>query len=282
MNNPDSVITINDLSMSFGKKKVLDRVNVRFERGEAVLVAGNNGAGKSTLLRCIAGVYFPGSGVIQLAAAITKKKVGLISDKKSLFEHFTLKEGIDFHSRVFNVEKFDDSLIKQLNLDMTQKIKELSNGERALYHLSLLFSQKPDILLVDEIIHAIDPYLRELFLEGVIELIDQLNTTVIMVNQVFYEMGRIPERVLIMENGQFVLDEKTEDLHRKIRKIVTGKEISQDIPVIFKKDTSVFSEYYVYPFTGEMETTYDYEFREVDLTEIVKSFIGGYYAKKRG
>lgn len=282
MNNPDPVLTINGLSMSFGKKKVLDRIDVRFERGEAVLVAGNNGAGKSTLLRCIAGVYFPGSGDIRLAPAITRKKMGLISDKKSLFQHFTLEEGIDFHTRVFNIDKFDDSLIKPLNLDMKQKIKELSNGERTLYHLSLLLSQKPDILLVDEIIHAIDPYLRELFLEGLIELIDRFNTTVIMVNQVFYEMGRIPERVLIMENGQFVLDEKTEDLHRKMRKIVTGNEISRDLPVIFKKETSVFSEYYVYPFSGEMETTHDYEFREVDLTEIVKSFIGGYYAKKRG
>jgi ABC-2 type transport system ATP-binding protein len=282
MNNPEPVITINDLCLRFGKKKVLDGVNARFERGEAVLVAGNNGAGKSTLLRCIAGIYHPGSGSIRLAPSIDRNKLGLISDKMSLFEHFILKEGIEFHSRVFNIKKFDDSLIKPLNIDMNQKIKNLSAGERALYHLSLVLSQEPDILLVDEIIHAIDPYLRELFLEGVIELIDRLQTTVIMVNQVFYEMGRIPERVLIMENGRFVLDEKTEDLFGKMKKIVTDKEISPDIPVIFKKVSSMYTEYYVYPFSEEMKTTHDCEFRGVDLTEIVKSFIGGYYAKKRG
>jgi ABC-2 type transport system ATP-binding protein len=281
MNKPGPVITINDLGLRFGEKKVLNGINAAFERGEAVLVAGGNGAGKSTLLRCIAGIYFPGSGSIQFAPALDRRKMGLISDKMSLFENFTLEEGIAFHSRVFNVKTFDDSLIKPLNVDRNQKIKNLSSGERALYHLSLLLSQEPEILLVDEIIHAIDPYLRELFLEGLIELIDRLQTTVIMVNQVFHEMGRIPERVLVMENGQFVLDEKTEDLFGKMKKIVTNNEIQPGIPVIFKKESSIYNEYYVYPFSEEMRTAYDYEFRELDLTEIVKSFIGGYYAKKR-
>jgi ABC-type multidrug transport system ATPase subunit len=199
----------------------------------------------------------------------------------SLFEGFTLQEGIDFHCRVFNVKNFNDSLIKPLNIDKNQKIKDLSAGERALYHLSLLLSQKPGILMVDEIIHAIDPYLRDLFLEALIEMIDELNTTLIMVNHTFSEMGRIPERVLIMEDGGFVLDEKRDDLHRKMKKIITEKEISGDIPVVFKKESSVVNEYYVYPFTAEMRSKYGCDFRDVDLTEIIKSFIGGYYAKKR-
>jgi ABC-2 type transport system ATP-binding protein len=277
----NKALEINDLCLSFGKKKVLDHLNVEFEQGEAVLVAGNNGVGKTSLLRCITGVYFPDSGRIRFGESSDKKKIGLISDKMSLFEGFTLREGIDFHCRVFNVKHFNDSLIKPLNIDKNQKIKDLSAGERALYHLSLLLSQKPGVLLVDEIIHAIDPYLRDLFLEALIEMIDELNTTLIMVNHTFSEMGRIPERVLIMEEGGFVLDEKRDDLHQKMKKIVTKKEISGDIPVVFKKESSVINEYYVYPFTAEMKTKYDYDFREVDLTEIIKSFIGGYYAKKR-
>lgn len=277
----NKVLEINDLCLSFGKKKVLHHLNVEFEQGEAVLVAGNNGVGKTSLLRCITGVYFPNSGRIRFGESITRKKIGLISDKMSLFEGFTLQEGIDFHCRVFNVKNFNETLIKPLNIDKNQKIKDLSAGERALYHLSLLLSQKPEILLVDEIIHAIDPYLRELFLEALIEMIDELNTTLIMVNHTFSEMGRIPERVLIMEDGGFVLDEKRDDLHQKMKKIITEKEISGDIPVVFKKESSVINEYYVYPFTAEMKSKYDYDFREVDLTEIIKSFIGGYYAKKR-
>ena len=150
-----------------------------------------------------------------------------------------------------------------------------------MYHLSLLLSQKPGILLVDEIIHTIDPYLRELFLDALIGLIDDLNTSVIMVNHTFTDMGRLPERVLIMENGGFVFDEQSEDLNRKMKKIVTDKEVKGDIPVVFKNETPIYNEYYVYPYTDELAAGTGYEFQDVDLTQIVKSFIGGYYAKKR-
>jgi ABC-type multidrug transport system ATPase subunit len=137
------------------------------------------------------------------------------------------------------------------------------------------------ILLLDEIIHAIDPYLREMFLEALIELIDEVNTTVIMVNHTFSDMGRIPERVLIMENGRFIFDEPSENLHQKIKKIILEKEIATDIPVIFKKQLPLYNEYYIYPYVEGIGSGYGYEFQDVELSEIVKSFIGGYYAKKR-
>jgi ABC-2 type transport system ATP-binding protein len=275
------ILEISDLCLSFGKKKILDHLNIQFEAGEAVMIAGKNGAGKTSLLRCIAGVYFPDSGSIRLHRSVRKESLGLISDKMSLFNSFTLQEGIDLHCRIFNIKKFNDSLIQLLNIDRNQKIRNLSAGERAIYQLSLLLSQQPEILLVDEIIHAIDPYIRELFLEALIEMMDEYNTTVITVNHTFGEVGRIPERVLIMEEGGFVLDEKREDLHRKMKKIVTEKQITNDIPVFFKKESSVVNEYYIYPFMTEMESKYDYDFQEANLTEIIKSFIGGYYAKKR-
>ncbi|MCP5103827.1 MAG: ABC transporter ATP-binding protein [bacterium] len=277
------IIQINGLSLSYGKKKVLDNVNVAFEKGKTTLIAGNNGAGKSSLLKCLAGILIPDSGDIRIEGAVPGEKIGFISDKMSLFEDFTLARGIDFHCRSFNVKTgdFDRSLLDRLKLDMNQPIKSLSIGERAVYHLSLLLSQKPEILLLDEIIHAVDPYLRELFLEALIGLIDDINTSVIMVNHTFSDTGRIPERVLIMEESRFVFDENSEDLNRKMKKIVTEKEIKDDIPVIFKSETPLYNEYYVYPFSEELAAGTGYEFQDVELTEIVKSFIGGYYAKKR-
>jgi ABC-2 type transport system ATP-binding protein len=277
------IISVDNLCLSYHKKKVLDHLSARFEKEKTAVIAGNNGAGKSTFLRCLAGILFPDSGTIQIDASIPKEKIGFISDKMSLLEDFTLAQGIDFHSRLFNVttKDFDRSLLSQLKLDMDQKIKDLSVGERAVYHLSLLLSQEPEILLVDEIFYTIDPYLRELFLEALIQLIDEKNTSIIMVNHTFSDTGRIPERVLIMEDGRFVFDEKSEDLHKKMKKIVTEKEIKENIPVIFKNQSPLYNEYYVYPYTEELGAGTAYEFQDVELTEIVKSFIGGYYAKKR-
>jgi len=283
MNNTtdNPILSINDLCFQAGKKKILDHIDIRFKRGETVLIAGINGAGKSSLLRCIAGVYLPDSGNITFDKNVSKKKIGFISDKMSLFENYTLEEGIRFHCRVYGIENFDDSLLKRLNIKMTQKIKDLSNGERAIYHLSLLISQKPEILLIDEIIHIIDPYLRELFLESLIELIEEYNTTIIMINHTFSEMGRLPERVMIMETGSFILDEKVEALTDKVKKIVTDKELDGSFPVLFEKRSPVYNEYYIYPYKKGMESKSNFEFQDIELSEIIKSFIGGYYAKKR-
>jgi ABC-2 type transport system ATP-binding protein len=277
------IISVQGLNLDFGRKKILDNLDIRFEKGQTVLIAGNNGAGKSSFLKCLAGVLFPDAGEIRIDAAIPREKIAFISDKMSLFENYTLEQGGEFHSRVFNIKEgdVDRSLLHQLKLDMGQKIKDLSIGERAVYHFSLLMAQKPEILLMDEIIHNIDPYLRELLLEALIGMIDELNTTVIMVNHTFSEMGRLPERVLIMENGRFVFDETSEEMHTKIKKIVTEKEIAGDIPVIFENRTPLYHEYYVYPYSEGMGASSGYEFQDVDLTGIVKSFIGGYYAKKR-
>jgi ABC-type multidrug transport system ATPase subunit len=286
MSNKKPVLTVEDLCLQIGDKKVLNHASTHFNPGETVLIAGNNGSGKSSLLRCIAGIYFPDSGRIRPVDGLSKQKIGFISDQMSLFEQFTLQEGIDFHCKVFDIESFDDSLLAPLNLHRKLKIKDLSNGERALFHLSLLISQKPELLMVDEIIHTIDPYLRELFLEALIELIDSCNTSIIMVNHTFSEMGRLPERVLIMQDGRFILDEMHDALEQKVRKIIVentpGKdELHRDIPVIFTKKTSYYTEYYVYPFTTELEDAHRCDFRTVELTEIIKSFIGGYYARKR-
>ena len=282
-------IETTDLCSSFGKRKVLDSINVRFKKGETVLIAGNNGSGKSSLLRCLAGVLLPDSGTIRIDEAIAKNKIAFISDRMSLFEDFTLDQGIAFHKQAFGVKDFDYALIDRLNLDRDQRIKDLSKGERAIYHLSLLLSQQPEVLLLDEIIHTIDPYLRELFLEALIDLIDEVNATVIMVNHTFSEMGRIPERVLIMENGRFIFDEMSDVMQQKIKKIVIETEdkakeedgIMKELPVIFKQSSPLYREYFIYPFKEEYEAERKYKFREVDISGIIKSFIGGYYAKKR-
>jgi ABC-2 type transport system ATP-binding protein len=281
------IIKTNNLCRYFKNRKILNNISVQFKKGETVLIAGNNGSGKSSLLRSIAGILLPNSGSIWTDESISKKKIAFISDRMSLFEDFTLNRGIDFHAKVFGVDKFDYSLLDRLNLDRKQRIRDLSKGERAIYHLSLLLSQQPEILLLDEIIHTIDPYLRELFLEALIDLIDEVNATVIMVNHTFSEMGRLPERIIIMESGRIIFDEMSDELQQKVKKIVIDTEdkdegnIVKELPVIFKQSSSLNREYYIYPFKEEYVSKTNFKFQNVDLSEIIKSFIGGYYAKKR-
>jgi ABC-type multidrug transport system ATPase subunit len=276
-----NVLEVRNLRVRFGKKVALGDINVRFQKGESVVIAGSNGAGKSTLLRCLAGVIHPDKGQILYANDVPREKIAFISDGLSLFENMTLKQGLDFHLRTFHIHDADKSFFQQLKFSLGQKIKSLSVGERTLYHLSLLLSQKPAVLLIDEIIHAVDPYLREKFLEAVIEAIDKYGTTMITINHTFSEIQNIPERVLIMEGGRFILDEKSEQLKAKIKKVVTDTEIHPEIPSVFKKESVLGKEYFVYPFQDDFRRKYPYNFLSLELGEIIKALIGGEYAKKR-
>jgi ABC-2 type transport system ATP-binding protein len=275
------IVEVENLSLRIGKKKILDKIQLQLQKGEAVMIAGRNGSGKTTFLKCLANVVFPDEGAITYSEKVSKEKIGFISDQVSLLENYSLKQGIDFHKDVYRIKDFDDTLIRELKLDMNQKIKNLSAGERILFHLSLILAQKPELLLVDEIIHAIDPYIREQFLEAVIDLLEGDKATLVMINHTFSEIEKIPERVLIMEKGRFIVDEKSEALGERLKKVISETEISEEAPCIFKRELSHFREYYIYPYSEELKGKFPYDYKDVNLNEIIKAFIGGQYAQKR-
>ncbi|MCP4217011.1 MAG: ABC transporter ATP-binding protein, partial [bacterium] len=277
------MIEIKNLSFKYGRKSVIKNIDADIRKGDFILLAGNNGAGKSTLLKCLAGVLSPHSGGIKLKDSLTKKEMGFISQELSFYENFSLANAVHFHNDVYGGgDSFDNSLAKELGLKMDSRVKNLSVGERTLFLFSLVLMQKPKCLLLDEIIHAIDPYLRELFLEKLLEMIDVHGTTVIAVNHTFAEIERIPDRVMIMEDGKITLNEETETLRTKVKKIElgpgqTGDDIPGDLPLVFKKESQYLKEYFVYPFEESMRDSGRFDFRDMELSEIMKSFIGGYY-----
>jgi ABC-2 type transport system ATP-binding protein len=276
----EKIVEVENLKVSIGRKTVLDNIHIQFQKGESVVIAGKNGAGKTTFLKCLANVILPDQGRIVFSDKVSPEKMGYISDQLSLFENYTVKQGIDFHSAVYQIQDFDFTLINELKLNLNQKIKNLSAGERTLYHLGLILAQKPETLFIDEIIHVIDPYLREKFLEAVIDLIDRCQTTVVMVNHTFSEIEKIPDRILVMEKGQFILDEQAESLGEKLKKVVAKEEIPEEVPCIFKREASYLKEYFIYPFDDEIRKKFPNDYKDINLNEIIKAFIGGQYAKK--
>jgi ABC-2 type transport system ATP-binding protein len=275
------IVETRNLSLGFSRKKVIEDLSVVFAKGEWAVIAGRNGVGKSTLLRCLAGVLLPDSGSVIRSEETPQNKIGFISDALSLFEDWTVEQAIAFHCRVFAVQEFDDRLIKHLGVKHKDRIKNLSAGERAILHLSLVLSQKPSLLLIDEVMHMLDPYIRDLFIEALIEAMAASQATVLTVNHTFSEIERIPERVLVMDEGRFVIDETTEALRGKMKKVVSRDPLPDSLPCFFKKTDGIYKEYFIYPFREELRRGNAVDFQDIALPEIIKAFIGGGYDKKR-
>jgi ABC-2 type transport system ATP-binding protein len=277
----DAILEAQRLTVRYGRKYALHDLTIAFAAGEAVIIAGSNGAGKSTLLRCLAGAIIPDRGKILRGRGLTKAKLGFISDRLSLYENWTLREAWRFHKKEFGIDAAERPAIEGFFLDEKRRIKSLSVGERTLFHLTLLLAQRPAVLLIDEVVHGLDPFLREKFLETVIGAMDELKTAVVMVNHTLSDTAQIPERILIMDEGRFILDERREDLLAKVKKIAGDAPLPPGWPVLFETVSEYRRERYIYPFREEGRPEAALEIEDIGLDEIVKAFIGGAYVQKR-
>jgi ABC-type multidrug transport system ATPase subunit len=188
----------------------------------------------------------------------------------------TVARSIDLHCRVFKVEHFDDSLINHTKIKLDQKVRDLSIGQRTILHLSLVLSAKPEVLLIDEIIHSIDAYLRKVFLEQLIKLLADRQLTVIMVNLNFHDIEHMVDRVILLKSGTVAVDEPIDTLKDKVKKVV-GPSVPSTIPVICRSGFPDPTDHFIYPYTSDHLERIEGEVVDLNLTEIVTAFIEGEY-----
>lgn len=276
-----SLIEVHDLRLGYTRKRVIDGLSVALRRGEWAVIAGRNGAGKSTLLRALAGVLLPDGGSILRSVEAPQERIGFISDRFSLFEDWTVGRAAGFHCRAFRSDPFDDGLLRRVGIAETSRIRDLSAGERAIVHLSLALAQRPSLLLVDEVLHVLDPFVRDLFVGALIEAIAVRQAAVVTVNHVFSEIERLPDRVLVMEEGRFAVDAPPDELRAGMKKVTGRGPLPAALPCLFSRADGEYKEYFIYPFREEMRREHGLDFQDVALGEIIKAFIGGGYERKR-
>ena len=274
------MIEIKNLSFRYGKTKVFENFNLQISGGQVCLITGINGMGKSTLLRLMAGVLRPADGGIVYGEKLeddSRRKIGFISDILSLYESQTVAQAIAYHKSIYNISSFDDTLIKHTKIGYDQKIKELSSGQRTILHLSLILSTEPELLLIDEIIHSIDAYLRRVFLEQLVQLLTERHITVVMVNLNFHDIEHLVERVILLKAGEIAVDEDIDALKAKVKKILSDRP-PETLNILSQIDYSDHSEFFVYPFDEKSIEALEGDVVDLNLTEIVTAFIGGEYA----
>jgi len=274
------MIKIDNLKFGYGKKEIFEGFNLEIPDGQTCLVTGINGVGKSTLLRLIAGVLLPDGGNISFGPDMPldpRFKIGFLSDKISLYESLKVSQMIELHMKMYGIKNFDYSLLEHTKIGMQQRVKELSWGHRTIFLLSLVLAIEPEVLLIDEVIHSIDAYLRKVFLEKVIGLISERKITVVMVNLNFHDVENIVDRVILLKDGKIAVDSDLDSLKAKVKKVVSTEPL-KDVPVILRIPRENYTEYFVYPFDEKAHRpAVKGKVMDLDLTDIVTAFIGGEY-----
>jgi len=272
------MIAIDKLCVRFGKVRAVDDLSLSINKGESILLAGANGAGKTSLLRAMAGVLGASHGSIRYAGRRadprSRRKIAYIPASISLYESMSVKEATRMHAHFYG--RSPDWAVGELSLAPGRKVASLSKGEKTVFFLSLALAAAPDYLFVDDVVHFLDPHLREIFLTAILRLIEEKQLTVIMASQSALEIEGIPERVLVMEKGRIILDANVDALRRSFVKFF-GATVPDGVPVVFSRQWQNTLEMYVYPYVPEIHRLGGVE--HLNLAEILRAFIGGEYAR---
>ncbi len=188
------MISVNNLSLAYGKKAVLDNVSFDIKKGSGVALTGENGSGKSTLLAAIAGILRPQSGSIEVSG-----KTAYLPQEIALVEDLTLSDNLKFFASLANV-KVPRALPFGADSMRKMRIKRMSGGMKKLCSIVCTLQSDADIFLFDEPCAALDREHREMFKEYVTGLIKD-GKTVIYVSHDEAEYASFATDVLKVENG---------------------------------------------------------------------------------
>ena len=270
------MIRVKNYSFKYGKKVILQNLNIYFEKGETTILAGPNGAGKTTLLRSICGILRSGEGRIALDKYMTyhniRRQVAYIPSSLSLYENMRLSDAVSQHASFYNDYEFAN--LSGYNFDMGQKVGSLSRGERTLFYLSLVLGTNPRFLLIDDVIHFLDPHLRDLFRSSIQERIETSKMGIIIATQDALDIEGLVDRIVIINRGIIVEDSPFEKIRRRCVRVYSEKEL-RDQPVIFSREWEGMNEHYIYPYVKSDNDQFEVEY--LRLSEILRAFIGGEY-----
>lgn len=221
----DYILECDDLVKKYGNKVVLNNLNLKIPKGKIVGLLGPNGAGKTTLIKVIASLLNYNSGQITIdgksPGVDTKKIVAYLPDREFLYQWMSIAEAINFFKKSF--EDFDDvkaySMISTLNLDSKQKIKSLSKGMQEKLNISLIFSRKSKLFVLDEPLAAVDVVTRDKIIEIILKNFDK-NSSILISTHLINDIEYLFNEVVFINDGKIILHGDVLNLKNKYKKSI--------------------------------------------------------------
>lgn len=201
------MIEIKGLTKSYGKTSVLENVNLTVSEGSVFGLVGINGAGKSTLLRLVSGVLKPDAGEIFVDGdsvyenETAKSKLFFLPDDPYYNANINGKGLASLYKTFydFDEETYAEYLDK-FKLNPKAPIRNFSKGMKRQVFVSLALASKPKYLLLDEAFDGLDPLARMMFKRGLIDLVGEKNTAVIISSHSLRELEDISDSYGLLDH----------------------------------------------------------------------------------
>lgn len=214
------LLEVKNLNKSFDNKKVLKDINFSISKGKIVGLLGKNGVGKTTLIKLINDLLTPTSGEILVngnkIGVETKKVISYLPERTYLNKQMKVCEVISFFEDFY--EDFDSKkakkLLKDLDLDINQKLTKMSKGMQEKVQLVLVMSRKADLYVLDEPLGGVDPATRDYILDTILSNFDE-DSSVIISTHLISDIEKILDEVIFIDKGEIVLQSDADKLRNK-------------------------------------------------------------------
>lgn len=201
-----AVIETTGLGKRFGRRWALSDCSLAIPGGRVVGLVGPNGAGKTTLLHLAVGLLQPTSGTIAVLSGTPAQstaelaRVGFVAQETPTYANLSIADHLRLGAWLN--PGWDGELaklrIEQLDLDPMRKASDLSGGQRAQLALTLAIAKRPDLLLLDEPVASLDPLARREFLQGLMEIVAERGTSVVLSSHLVADLERVCDYLVVL------------------------------------------------------------------------------------
>jgi ABC-type Fe3+/spermidine/putrescine transport system ATPase subunit len=209
-----SLLEVRNVTKSFGDREVLQNISVDIVAGEFLTMLGESGSGKTTLLRLIAGFEQPTAGEIWMSGVRLdtlppyQRRVNTVFQQYALFPHMSVRENVAYGLRVKNVPKNEIAVHAAQALRMVKmqdfsdrRPAKLSGGQQQRVALARALVNRPQLLLLDEPLSALDANLRKEMQSELKSLQREIGITFLFVTHDQEEAMALSDRIALLKNG---------------------------------------------------------------------------------
>ena len=226
------------LGKRYGRRWALTDCTLSIPTGRVVGLVGPNGAGKTTLLHLAVGLLQPSAGTISVlgdrpgSGPAALARLGFLAQDSPAYARLTVAQHLRMGQWLNPTwdAGFATSRVEELGLDLRQRAGTLSGGQRAQLALTLAVAKRPELLLLDQPVAALDPLARREFLQTLMEVVAVHGVSVVLSSHLIADIERVCDYLVVLVAGRVALEGDVGTLLASHRRLVGPRTDTTALP----------------------------------------------------